>query len=795
MAFNPFGYSNAQSKPFTETPEYEKYRYQYGQSPTGASDAVSNAFNREAAVEERTAPQMQGTQLDQGAANQTRDIQMGSLANLQSAAAGGAPSAAENLARQGIDRSLRAQTSAAGNVRGGPGAAASAYRYASQNAAQQRADMNQGIQAERANEIATARGQLATAGTAVRGQDLTAATTNAQLGQDANKTNATLQLQGRALNDQRAQQYEDLQNKINEDQLNANLQQQGIVSGVRQNADRLNTETNQHNADRTWDVTKGLVGAAQGVVGGITKALSDPNSKMPIFGSLASLDLGGRKTAHGVGGGTELDQSGGMSHDTLLAAGSGLSSPQPVQGMVGGGGVTGGYVPTGEDGSGAGLSMSDEKTKEAPQTYGVDEDRSSPTFRSWLARSTKGAPGEGGAVTKGAEPVKSRSALIEEIERSTADAKPYDRDPEVAKGVAGAPRGYANGRGAPEEDNVSWSKPGTWGMYRAGKAGDEASNLAPGTDDYERTGGDAAKKGEVDWNHGGAIAKPEGKPGVFEALFGGLANARPFGAAPPPDAARDTTTSDPAAKRAAYLAGKQDGAEQARTGKPVQSPVAKPLGDGEELVVKKDGAPEVRQHSTPTSRYISKDEIPPDTIGIDMTQEDPFIRSAASQAKGEGRALADGGTSGYVPTAQPPAPPVPSAADRARAFARDIVRSDERTKDGFARPSDGEMAKAMRSMDPAVYAYKPEYSPPDQKPGEVNVGPMANAMAKDPVARTAIVRDADSGMLAIDKTKAEKVIMGSLAALQHQVDELQGDVPRAERAKKQRRRGESAANA
>jgi hypothetical protein len=469
--------------------------------------------------------------------------------------------------------------------------------------------------------------------------------------------------------------------------------------------------------------------------------------------------------------------------------------------MVGGGGITGGYVPTGEDGSGAGsgggMMYSDEDTKEAPQTYGVDEDRSSPTFRSWLARSSKGAPGEGGAITKGAAPVQSRSALIGEIERGTAGAKPYERDPEVAKGVAGAPRGYANGRGESEEDKVSWSKPETWGSYRAGKAAgaDLTSGLAPGEDDWNRYGApekttmrkgadgqeyahtERAPEGEVDWNNGGAIAKPEGKPGVFESLFGGIANARPFGA---PEAARDTTTSDPAAKRAAFEAGVAEGLAQGKTGKPIDRPkgVGKPVQKGEELVVTAEGEPEIRE---PNARYISRQEIPPDTITIDMTKDDPFIRSAASQAKGEGRALAEGGTSGYVPTAQPPAPAAPTPADRALAYARDIVRSDERTKDGFRYVSDEQMAKAMRSMDPAVYAYKPEYSPPDQKPGEENIGPMANAMARNPIARTAIVRDGGTGMLAIDKTKAEKLVMGSLASLQHQIDDLEDDAPRARR--------------
>jgi hypothetical protein len=100
------------------------------------------------------------------------------------------------------------------------------------------------------------------------------------------------------------------------------------------------------------------------------------------------------------------------------------------------------------------------------------------------------------------------------------------------------------------------------------------------------------------------------------------------------------------------------------------------------------------------------------------------------------------------------------------------------------------MASAMRSMKPAIYAYKSEYTPPDQSAGEVNIGPMANAMARNPVARTAIVRDDNTGMLAIDKGKAEKIIMGSLASLQHQIDDIDHDVPRAIRARK--RRGDDA---
>jgi hypothetical protein len=95
------------------------------------------------------------------------------------------------------------------------------------------------------------------------------------------------------------------------------------------------------------------------------------------------------------------------------------------------------------------------------------------------------------------------------------------------------------------------------------------------------------------------------------------------------------------------------------------------------------------------------------------------------------------------------------------------------------------MADAARSMEPFPYRYKAQYAPPDQAPGEVNIGPMANQMARDPVASTAIVRDPGTGKLAIDQGKGLKLVMGSLGAMQQQIDAL-----RARSAA--RRRGDTA---
>lgn len=110
-----------------------------------------------------------------------------------------------------------------------------------------------------------------------------------------------------------------------------------------------------------------------------------------------------------------------------------------------------------------------------------------------------------------------------------------------------------------------------------------------------------------------------------------------------------------------------------------------------------------------------------------------------------------------------------TVANRVRTRARDESTSDKRAKEVVI--SEQPMAEANRSMAPSEYRYRPEYTPSDQQPGEVNVGPMANNMARSPVARVAIIEQ-PNGMLAIDKTKGLKLVMGGLASLQHQVDGL-----------------------
>lgn len=141
-----------------------------------------------------------------------------------------------------------------------------------------------------------------------------------------------------------------------------------------------------------------------------------------------------------------------------------------------------------------------------------------------------------------------------------------------------------------------------------------------------------------------------------------------------------------------------------------------------------------------------------------------------------------------VPSAAVPSPVVQGPPAQVPAVQSQVMKpgyehgqtfySDERAKTGsrgFPAPSEEDLAEANRSMSPSVYAYKPGFDEmTGQRPGEPNVGPMAQNMARSDVARTAVTKDPRSGMLMIDEDKGLKLVMGGLASVQKQLDEMKG---------------------
>jgi hypothetical protein len=121
----------------------------------------------------------------------------------------------------------------------------------------------------------------------------------------------------------------------------------------------------------------------------------------------------------------------------------------------------------------------------------------------------------------------------------------------------------------------------------------------------------------------------------------------------------------------------------------------------------------------------------------------------------------------------------PDALRRARLMQPDVVKtsptgepvySDERAKKVIS--GEQRMADANRAQEGYSYAYKDEFRPPDQAPGEQNVGPMAQEMAADPTARTAVKEDGETGLLTLDRDKMLKLHGAGLASVQKQLDEI-----------------------
>ncbi len=165
---------------------------QYGTAGTEAWDQdVDRARRMGEEGQHRTA-----VQLDQTQANESRGMEMGALGMLRRQGDGSAPSAAailSNRANEGAVQAAGQQQTAARGI----GARIAATGAAGQQAGQTALAGNAANANLRAGEISHGQGSYAGATGAVQGQDIGAATTNAQL-----------EAQQRAMNEARQQEFE-----------------------------------------------------------------------------------------------------------------------------------------------------------------------------------------------------------------------------------------------------------------------------------------------------------------------------------------------------------------------------------------------------------------------------------------------------------------------------------------------------------------------------------------------------------------------------------------------------------
>lgn len=179
--------------------------------------------------------------------------QMGSLALLEGAARGTAPSQAALLAQQQGEESVQAGASLAASSRGGPGAQIAAARAAQQSAGRARQQALQAGAMARAKEMSDARGQFAGAASQARGQDI-----------QESATQADLDMRQRGLNSQDRQFYERMAWDTRNAELGARTAGENAWQ-AQQNADRqFKAAQDQAGWDRATQVVGMGTGAATG---------------------------------------------------------------------------------------------------------------------------------------------------------------------------------------------------------------------------------------------------------------------------------------------------------------------------------------------------------------------------------------------------------------------------------------------------------------------------------------------------------------------------------------------------
>jgi hypothetical protein len=97
------------------------------------------------------------------------------------------------------------------------------------------------------------------------------------------------------------------------------------------------------------------------------------------------------------------------------------------------------------------------------------------------------------------------------------------------------------------------------------------------------------------------------------------------------------------------------------------------------------------------------------------------------------------------------------------------VALDEGEVDDF-EPERSAVADANRAMRGEPYAYRPEYTPPNERKGQPHFGFMAQNLEKSPVSATAVEEGPD-GMKRVDRDRMLQVVAAGVADLQRQQDE------------------------
>lgn len=294
----------------------------WGGNPEGLQQYTSALDQERNRVDAR-----QGEQANYGYASQSRGASMQARGQQQEVAGlmmnratGATPSIAQQQGALDMQRATAAQASQAAGARGAAGLAL-AGQTAANNTANAQATITNNTQVAAANERLQAENAAMGAYSNIRGGDTA---TQAQDAQQA-QYQANLNAQQRAQNDQMSMGYAQLGAGANQAQMNAKMQEQGILAGSYNQSEALNQQTAQANANREGSWIDKLIP-------------SDSNMKnVGSMDSIMSLAQGGKGPSSGgsTGGGDAFSEAGkgggGMNVGGIMSLASMFSDTRTKQ--------------------------------------------------------------------------------------------------------------------------------------------------------------------------------------------------------------------------------------------------------------------------------------------------------------------------------------------------------------------------------------------------------------------------------------------------------------------------------
>jgi hypothetical protein len=636
------------------------------------------------------------------------------------AAEGRAPSAAEIAGKAAIGQSLTAQNSAAASSRGGPLAQMSAARDARNGAAAFRQTAIQGIQAGRANEMANARNSFSGAANAY-GQN--------QLGLGQLELGKTQQ---------------QLQSELSQRQLNQNQQQfaenkafdtksQGLASDFARQGQQfqsLQADRQQNMAERQQDFneTVGAINAGSNASTGAAawkpnSTTSDARAKLPVT-----------RNPYGENDTIDLDDDvefSGDDEDRRMSADRDIYRGDPY-----------------DDKSNEMLADRQRQNgQEAPADWlsaYVEKDQAPPPPAQPQAKPQM-------SYANGWDDT-SRDDEERGVAPGTTDIQKYAYSDAVTKIVGKVNEFFSEKKGL-ETSSPSKKADPTKADFDQAPAREASDDRVRSFDrSFRRDTTQDQKKVRRTFEDKASKDADDMMAGMKESLAQGASTGGKAASERADRVAMDIDEkddgqmvySDKDAKKAAFEAGKKAGATGAKTMAPVTIEGVAPPPSWRGRVAPRKGPSAVDDEQF--EHYKAHPEHR-QAIESDTEWEQNRIANAA-------RAEVPPNLYGDSPAPEGYAP----SRDRDEGFAY----SDKRTKT--------EAAHALEGQD---YAYKDEFTPPEQKRGEVNHGPMAQNMEKNPLTRTAVKKD-PRGMRMVDMNKLVKVHSSLIDHLQDEIEDLKG---------------------